>query len=174
VQAEARAFVPDAAGKLDLDQLVYTTRAFKEALRLYPPVIMLPRRSLEPFQLDGRTYPEHTLVFVNAYGIHRSSRVWPDPDRFDPDRFLPAEESKRHKSAWIPFGIGPRVCIGNHFALMEGPIVLATWMRDARIEVDPTRAIEPDSFPALRPKGGVPARVARTSATDSPRVACRT
>jgi cytochrome P450 len=174
VQAEADAFDLDATGQPSLARLDYTTRAFKEALRLYPPVIVLPRWSVERFELDGRTYPERTLVFVNAFGIHRSSGAWPDPDRFDPDRFLPERETKRHKSAWIPFGVGPRVCIGNHFALMEGPIVLATWMRSARIEVDPGRTVEPDLFPALRPKGGVPARIRRASTADSLRVTCQT
>jgi cytochrome P450 len=134
---------------------------FKEALRLYPPVLLIGRRSREPLEIGGRRYPERTLIFVNVYGVHTSSAVWPDPDRFDPDRFLPEREATRHKSAWIPFGVGPRVCIGNHFALMEGPIVLATLMRNARFEVDPARVIEPDTFATLRPRGGVPAVIRR-------------
>ncbi|HLK38216.1 MAG TPA: cytochrome P450 [Polyangiaceae bacterium] len=158
VQAEADACSPDDATPPALDRLAYTTRVFKESLRLYPPVLVLPRRSLEPFELGGRLFPARMLVFVNAFGLHRSASVWPDPDRFDPDRFLPESEAKRPKSAWLPFGVGPRVCIGNHFALMEGPIVLATWMRRARFEIDATRTIEPDSFPALRPTA-VPAVV---------------
>ena len=158
VQAEADASSPDDATPPALDRLAYTTRVFKEALRLYPPVLVLPRRSLEPFELGGRLYPERMLVFVNAFGLHRSASVWPHPDRFDPDRFLPDNDAKRPKSAWLPFGVGPRVCIGSHFALMEGPIVLATWMRRARFEIDPVRTIEPDSSPVLRPTG-VPAVV---------------
>jgi cytochrome P450 len=90
-----------------------------------------------------------------------SPRVWEEPDRFDPDRFIAERETLRHKSAWIPFGVGPRVCIGNHFALMEGPIVLATLMRNARFEVDPSRTVEAETFATLRPKGGVPATVRR-------------
>ena len=85
--------------------------------------------------------------------------MWPEPDRFDPDRFLPEHEAERHKGAWIPFGVGPRVCIGNAFALIEGPIVMATLMRNLSFGINPGRVIEPDSFATLRPKGGVPAVV---------------
>jgi cytochrome P450 len=131
---------------------------FREALRLYPPVVLLPRRSLEPVEIAGVTLPERTIVFVNPYGLHMSPDVWPDPERFDPDRFLPEREALRHKSAWLPFGVGPRVCIGNHFAMMEGPLVLATLLRRARFEL-PSRPIEADAFATLRPKGGVPAVV---------------
>ncbi len=159
VQAEADAFGPEGPTTFAPEKLAYTTRVFKEALRLYPPLVLLGRRSREPFELGGRSYPERTLLFVSTYGIHMSSAVWPDPDRFDPDRFTSEREATRHKSAWIPFGVGPRVCIGNNFALMEGPIVLAALMRGARFEVDPARVIEPDAIATLRPRGGVPAVV---------------
>jgi cytochrome P450 len=159
VQAEADAFPPEGPTTFEPEKLAFTTRVFKEALRLYPPVILLGRRSREPFELGGRRYPERTLVFISTYGIHTSTAVWPAPDRFDPDRFTPEHEAARHKSAWIPFGVGPRVCIGNHFALMEGPIVLATLMRRARFEIDADRVIEADAIATLRPKGGVPAVV---------------
>jgi cytochrome P450 len=163
VQAEADAFGAEGPTTFAPERLALTTRVFKEALRLYPPVVLLGRRSREPLEIGGRSYPERTLIFVNIYGVHTSSAVWPDPDRFDPDRFLPEREGARHKSAWIPFGVGPRVCIGNHFALMEGPIVLATLMRNARFEIDPTRVIEPDAIATLRPRGGVPAVVRRNT-----------
>jgi cytochrome P450 len=161
VQAEADALGVEDQATFSPEKLVYTTRVFKEALRLYPPLVLLGRRSREPFTLGGRTYPERTLVFVSTYGIHTSRAVWPDPDRFDPDRFTPEREAVRHKSAWLPFGVGPRVCIGNHFALMEGPIVLSTMMRGARFEIDPAREIEPEAIATLRPHGGVPAVVRR-------------
>jgi cytochrome P450 len=159
VQAEADAVALERGARFDPTTVSYTTRVFKEALRLYPPLLVLPRRTLEPVEIAGRVYPERTLMFVNVYGIHMSSRVWPDPDRFLPDRFTPEGEASRPKSAWLPFGVGPRVCIGNAFALMEGPIVLATLMKHARFEVDPLRTIEVDAFATLRPKGGVPATV---------------
>ena len=161
VQAEADAFGPEGPTTFEPERLTYTTRVFKEALRLYPPVILFVRRSLEPVTIQGREYPKHTLAFVNPYAIHHDPKVWPDPDRFDPDRFTPEAESERHKSAWLPFGVGPRVCIGNSFALMEGPIVMATLMRLARFEIDPNRTIGADAFVTLRPRGGVPAVVRR-------------
>lgn len=159
VQAEADAFSADGPGQPEPQRLAYTTRVFKEALRLYPPVVILARRSLEPVELAGVKLPSRTIVFASPYTIHLLPEVWPDPDRFDPDRFLPEREAGRHRSAWLPFGIGPRVCIGNHFALLEGPIVLATLMRRARFEIDPHRVSKPGPFLTLRPEGGVPARV---------------
>ncbi|MDI1451934.1 cytochrome P450 [Polyangium sp. 6x1] len=163
VQAEADAFGPDGPTSYDPEKLAYTTRVFKEALRLYPPVIVLPRRALEPVELGGHRFPEKSIFFVNVYGMHHRKDCFADPERFDPDRFSPENESKRPKSAWIPFGVGPRVCIGNHFALMEGPVVLATLMRGLSFEVEP-KDIEPETFATLRPKGGVWARVRRRSA----------
>jgi cytochrome P450 len=162
VQAEADAFRPEDASAYDPERLAYTTRVFKETLRLYPPVIILGRRSLEPFALGEKSFPRGVIVFANPYGIHYHPDVWPDPDRFDPDRFVPDQEAARHKGAWLPFGVGPRVCIGNGFALMEGPIVMATIMRAARVEIDPTRRIPPDAFATLRPKGGVPAVIRKS------------
>jgi cytochrome P450 len=142
------------AQKLDL-----TLRVFKEAMRIYPPVEILARRTLEDVTIGDVHLPARTIVFVNPWIVHRHEATWPDPEVFDPDRFLPENEAKRPKSAWLPFGAGPRVCIGNHFAMLEGPIVLATMMRFARFEVDPNRVIEAEAFATLRPKGGVPAVV---------------
>jgi cytochrome P450 len=164
VQAEADSFGPEGVVAFDAGKLAFTARVFKEALRLYPPLILLGRRSVEPFTLAGERYPKGVLVFVNTYGLHHHADVWPDPDRFDPERFLPEREAARHKSAWLPFGVGPRVCIGNGFALMEGPVVMATLMRAMTFDINPGRAIEPDAFATLRPKGGVPAVVTRRDA----------
>ncbi len=136
-----------------------TTRAFKEAMRLYPPVTVYGRRALDETEIQGVRIRPRQLVLVNPYAIHHRPDVFPDPERFDPDRFLPEAEAARPKSSYIPFGAGPRVCIGMHFALLEGPIVLATLLRRARIETDPTKVIHGDLFATLRPRGGVPATV---------------
>jgi cytochrome P450 len=96
---------------------------------------------------------------VSAYAQHHRADVYEDPDRFEPDRFLPEKEAARPKSSYLPFSAGPRFCIGVHFAMMEGPIVLATLLRRWRLEVDPSRTILEDDFATLRPKGGVPAIV---------------
>lgn len=164
VQAEADAFDERPDAPHDPGALAYTTRVFKETLRLYPPLVMIARRALEPVELGGVALPARAIVFACPYALHFREELFPDPDRFEPDRFTPDAEASRHRSAWIPFGVGPRVCIGNHFALLEGPIVLATWMKRATVDVEATRELEPDRFATLRPKGQVWARVTRRRA----------
>jgi len=159
VVAEADAFGDDPIEDFDPSRLELTTRVFREALRLYPPVMLFPRRSLEEVEIGGTLLPARTIVFVSAYAQHRRADVWEDPERFDPDRFLPEREATRPKGAYLPFAAGPRFCIGMHFAMMEGPIVLATLLRRFRFEIDPKLTIVEDDFATLRPKGGVPAIV---------------
>jgi cytochrome P450 len=146
-----------APERFDPAQLELTTRVFREALRLYPPVMLLPRRTLEEVEIAGTTLPPRTIVFVSAYAQHYRPDVYPEPERFDPDRFLPEHEARRPKGSYLPFSAGPRFCIGMHFAMMEGPIVLATLLRRFRFEIDPTLTIVEDDFATLRPKHGVPA-----------------
>jgi cytochrome P450 len=155
VQAEADACDERGPTSYDGERLAFTTRVFKEALRMYPPLVMMGRRSLDPVTLAGVDFPARSLVFASPYALHYRPDVYPDPDRFDPDRFLPEVEAKRPKSAFLPFGVGPRVCIGNFFALMEGPIILATWMRRAEIDLISRQEVEADRFATLRPKGEV-------------------
>jgi cytochrome P450 len=159
VRAEVDALPPGPLSAESVAALDVTPRVFKEAMRLYPPVEVLARRSLEPVALGGVSLPAGAIVFVSPYVVHRHEGAWPAPERFDPDRFLPEAEARRPKGAWLPFGAGPRVCIGNHFAMLEGPLVLATLLRAAEFEIDPDLTIEPETFATLRPKGGVPAVV---------------
>jgi cytochrome P450 len=159
VVAEADAFGDGPIERYDPDRLQLTTRVFREALRLYPPVPLLPRRTLEDVEIGGTLIPRRTVVFVSAWAQHRRADVWDEPDRFDPDRFLPEREAVRPKGSYLPFGLGPRVCIGLHFAMIEGPIVLATLLRRFHFEIDPTREIVEDDFTTPRPRGGVPALV---------------
>ncbi|MCA9648595.1 MAG: cytochrome P450 [Myxococcales bacterium] len=159
VLAEVDALGDGPIDHYEPERLALTTRVFREALRLYPPVTLLPRRTLEEVEIGGTILPRRSLVFVSTWAQHRRADVWEDPDRFDPERFLPEREAARPKGSYLPFGAGPRVCIGMHFALMEGPIVLATLLRRFRFEIDPSREIVEDEFATLRPKGGVPAVV---------------
>lgn len=161
-QAEADGF-DDERDTFTTSRLPYLTRVFKEALRLYPPVVILPRRTLDEVAIGGYTLAPRTLVFVNPYTIHHRPDVYPDPDRFDPDRWLPEREASRPRSSFLPFGAGPRVCIGIHFALMEGPLILATILRRTRLAIDPRREIIPGDFATIRPAGGVPAVVTRVT-----------
>jgi cytochrome P450 len=158
-QAEADAFGAGPITEWRPERLSLLTRIFRETMRLYPPIMMFPRRTTEEVEITGTRLPARQITFVSAYTQHYRQELYPDPDRFDPDRWLPEREATRPRSAYLPFSAGPRFCIGIHFAMMEGPIVLATLLRRWRFEIDTTRTIEPDDFATLRPKQGVPAIV---------------
>jgi cytochrome P450 len=159
VQAEADAFGDAPIDRWQPERLLLATGVFKEAMRLYPPIMMLARRTLEPVEIAGTPLPAKTLTFVSAYAQHYRPSNFPEPKRFDPDRWLPEREAERHKSSYLPFSAGPRVCIGLHFAMIEGPVVLATLLRKRRFAIDPQRTIGEDDFATLRPRGGIPAVV---------------
>jgi cytochrome P450 len=141
----------------DLPRLSLTLRIFKETLRLYPPVYAFGRQAMSATSIDGYEIPRFTVAMISPWALHRRPDIWPQPEVFDPDRFLPEREAQRHKLSWLPFGAGPRICIGNHFALMEGQLVLATMLRHARFE--PIGEEEPDCSATLRPKFGMKMRV---------------
>src|SRR5262249_32882863 len=101
-------------------------------------------------------------VFINVYGMHHREEYFPDPERFDPDRFHP-EGEKQMRSSYLPFGDGPRICIGNQFALLEGQLVLATLAQRVAFERAALAVVEPEPLITLRPKGGVPLVVRRRS-----------
>lgn len=152
----------DAIGRVpvieDLPKLPLALRVFKESLRMYPPVYIFGRISTRTVRVGDYDLPKGTVVLVSPYALHHKAEVWPDPDRFDPDRFTPEAEAKRHKSAFLPFSAGPRTCIGNYFALMEGPLVLATLLHYADFELL-NDVIAPEAYATLRPKGGIPMKV---------------
>lgn len=158
VQAEA-----DALGRPprleDLPRLPLCLRVFKEALRLYPPVPLFSRETTAPLSLGGYHLPAGSIVFLSPYGTHHRADLWPDPERFDPERFTPAAEEARPRYAFLSFSAGPRVCIGNHFALMEGPLVLATLLQRADFALAGVETVEPDVQATLRPRGGMPMRI---------------
>jgi cytochrome P450 len=145
----------------DLARMPFGLQVLKESMRLHPPAYMVGREALRPVTLGGRTFPAGTNVFVNIYAMHRRADYFPDPDRFDPSRFTPENEKRIPRGAWLPFGGGPRVCIGNHFALMEGHVLLATLAQRVRFEPLYTGDIAPEPLVTLRPRGGVPMKVVR-------------
>lgn len=148
----------------DLPSLGYCLRVFKEAMRLYPPVYFFGRQATADVRIGDYDLPRGSIVLISLYAMQRRAGIYPDPERFDPDRFTPEAEQARHKLAWAPFSAGPRTCIGNHFALMEGPIVLATILGKLDLELTSRREIPCDDSATLRPKGGVPMRVTRVHA----------
>jgi cytochrome P450 len=149
--------LPGAPSFADLERLPLTLRVFKEALRLYPPVPLFARQTHAAATLDGCSLRAGTVAMVCPWALHRRPDLWPDPERFDPDRFLPEAEAKRARYAWLPFGAGPRTCIGMAFATIEGQLVLASLLRHARVE--PLADEEPEVSATLRPKNGMPVRV---------------
>lgn len=132
-------------------------RVISESLRTRPPVWTVDRVAVQDDTLAGFLIPKGTVALVSPWVMHRHPRYWPDPERFDPDRFLPENEDKRHKLAFIPFIAGQRKCIGDQFALMEARIALSTWLR--RFRVIPDGMPEGEVAVTLRPKGGLPARI---------------
>lgn len=146
----------------DLPRLGLTLRVFKEALRLYPPVYFFARQAVEATSIDGYEVPRDTVVLISPHALHRRTDVFVHPERFDPDRFLPDAEARRHKLAWLPFGAGPRVCIGNHFAMMEAELVLAKMLRDVSFEAVGVDAPHPSA--TLRPARGMKMKVRRRRA----------
>jgi cytochrome P450 len=156
VQAEVDALAGEPTFA-DLSRLPLTLRVFKEALRLYPPVPLFTRQAREEATLDGVTIRRNDAVLVSPWALHRRADLWPDPERFDPDRFLPERESGRSRYAWLPFGAGARVCIGAAFAMIEGQLVLASLLRHVRFESLNDEV--PEVSATLRPRSGMPMRV---------------
>lgn len=144
----------------DLPALPYALQIFKETLRLYPPAYIFGRQALRDVTLGALNVPRGTVMVVCAYALHRNPAIFPDPERFNPDRFTPEFEAGLHKYAYLPFGGGARVCIGNQFALMEGQLVLATLAQRVKLELL-QQPVVPDPKVTLRPKGGVAMKVRR-------------
>lgn len=109
----------------DLPQLPYTLQFLKEALRVYPPALTISRRVCRPVNLQGYQFRKGDTLFISPYTLHRHPAYYPDPERFDPDRFTAAGEKLLGHHAYLPFGAGPRVCIGNHLMLLQGHLLLA-------------------------------------------------
>ena len=141
------------------DRLVETRAVLEEAMRLYPPAATLTREAIEPDILVGRQIKRGMRVVVSPYLVHRHRLLWRDPDLFMPERFLGDAREKIDRFAYIPFGAGPRVCVGASFALQEAQIVLAHLMQAFRFEHVETHEIRPVQRVTLRPKDGMPMRV---------------
>lgn len=133
-----------------------TKRVIKEAMRLYPPAPVMARQPTAAIALAGQMVPAGAQVLVPIYAIHRHRKLWIDPDRFDPDRFLPEAEAGRPRMQYLPFGGGARTCIGATFAMTEAVALLATFVQAARFVWDGRHSPEPVSRVTLRPAGGMP------------------
>ena len=145
----------------DLPRLPYTLQVYKEALRLYPPAYAFGRQAVQPVRVGKYTLPAGTEIVISPYTLHRRPDYFPDPECFDPDRFSPANEQRLLRHAYLPFGSGPRGCIGAQFALFEGQFILATLAQRVTFELLPGQQIEPEPLVTLRPRGRVKVAVRR-------------
>jgi len=145
----------------DLPKLSFALQVFKETLRLYPPAYLTSRLSVQEVEIGGYRIPAGIDVVANICSMQRRPEYFSDPERFVPERFEPAAEKSLPRGAYLPFGSGARVCIGNNFALMEGQIVLATLAQRVSFSLTRAEPIAPEPLITLRPRGGVPAVVHR-------------
>jgi cytochrome P450 len=145
----------------DLPRLRYSENVVAESMRLFPPAWALGRRSLKDQELGGARVARGSLVMSSPYLMHRDARFFPDPLRFEPDRFTPEARAARPKFAYFPFGGGARACIGEPFAWMEGVLVLATIAQRWRLRLVPGHPVEPQALITLRPRYGILARAER-------------
>lgn len=161
VREEARAVLandrtPEAE---DLHKLTYTVQVVQESMRLYPPVWMLPRIAQKADEVGGFRVSAGADVLVCPYTLHRHPDLWEDPERFDPGRFEASRAANRHRYAYIPFGAGPRFCVGSGLGMMEAVFVTALVTRDLDLSVLPGNQPVPEPMMSLRMRGGLPMTV---------------
>lgn len=146
------------------EKLVYTRAVIEEALRLYPPIAAISRVAIAADELSGEQIPAGTLVIVAPYVVHRHRLLWDRPDEFDPARFLGANRTRVNRYSYLPFGAGPRICLGAAFALQEAAILLASITSRFVLELAPGVTVEPLLRITLRPRGGLPMILRRREA----------
>jgi len=156
LHAEVDAALADRApGADDLARLPYTEMVLAESMRLFPPAWIVGRRALENYEVGGFTVPKDSIVVASQWVTHRDPRHFPDPERFDPERWRATAREARPKFSYFPFGGGPRVCIGEGFAWMEGILLLATLARRWRLRLAPGHPVVPSPSITLRPRHGM-------------------
>ncbi len=139
----------------DIPRLPWTTACFQEGMRIYPPAWSIPRTAIADDEIDGHRIPRGATVIIPIYSIHHDERFWPEPETFDPERFLGQNAKGRHRSAYLPFGGGRRVCIGSSFALMEATLIMAMMSQRFVYDTVPDHPVEPEATLTLRPRYGV-------------------
>jgi cytochrome P450 len=151
-------------GVHDLAQLPYSEQVVKEAMRLYPPAGGVIRQPIHDIELGGYPIAKGSMVAISTYVMHHDPQLFAEPDRFDPERFTPENEAKLPRYAYLPFGGGPRVCIGNSFAIMEARLILLTVLQRYHLSLAPGQTVRAEQVFTLRPRGGLPMMAARRCA----------
>jgi cytochrome P450 len=151
----------------DADRLQWTQACFPEAMRVFPPAWIIPRVCVAEDELGGHRIPKGAQILIPIHALHHDPRFWPNPEVYDPTRFLAENSHGQHRSAYLPFGAGRRVCAGKAFAVIEGTIVTAMMSQRFTYEVVPGYPVVPEATLTLRPRHGLPmiARRRRTVAT---------
>ena len=139
----------------DVSRLRYTEMVLAESMRLYPPAWTMGRRALTDYQVGGFVIPANSIVLMSPWVMHHDARYFPKPFRFDPERWTSDARESRPKFSYFPFGGGPRVCIGEQFAWMEGILLIATLAQRWRMRLAPGHMVEPKPMITLRPKYGM-------------------
>ncbi len=142
-------------GLADLAELKWTRMVLEEAMRLYPPAHTIARSAIGEDRIGGMRIPRGASISISIYATHHNPKLWSEPDRFDPERFTPEAVAERHRFAYLPFSGGPRICIGNGFAMTEAQVILATIAQRYRLRLTNANAVEPIGLITLRPKNGV-------------------
>jgi cytochrome P450 len=143
----------------DLPRLAHTRRVIEESMRLYPGILWLGRVATAADEIGGYHVAAGGRVIFSSYVTHRHPDFWERPDDFDPDRFAPDRVASRPRGAYLPFGMGPRHCIGDQFAMMEAQLVLASIARRYRLRLERDEPVQPEILATLRPPAGVMMRV---------------
>ncbi len=143
----------------ELRKLTYTMQVIQEGMRLYPPAFAIGRQPVEDDEILGQKIPAGSVVFLSIGALHRDPKYWERPHDFYPEHFEPEAEKLRPRMAYMPFGAGPRMCIGNHFALMEMQLLLAMFVRRFDFELEAGHPVEPEPLITLKPKYGILMRV---------------
>jgi len=151
----------DPIGTAQVEKLSFCRQVIYEAMRLYPPAPVIARQPKAAMTLGGMQIPAGARVHIPVFALHRNARLWDEPNAFEPDRFAPDKVKGRSRYAFLPFGGGPRVCIGASFALIEAAVILATLVRALRFFPVPGHKPKPVARVTLRPATGMPLRVVR-------------
>ena len=148
-----------------LDQLIWTRATIEEAMRLYPPAPLIGRVALAADTICGERFPAGTTILIAPWVVHRHRRLWSDPDLFQPERFLPGRREGIPRFAYLPFGAGPRICIGMGFAMQEAVVLLARLAQHLYFKRADDRPVRLRQCITLQPQGGLRVRVQKRKAS---------